>query len=305
MKYNPCFKNKINCTNSDEVFEYFMKTLKNKITDWNYFVNWNKAIRERKKAEVNLNILNYLIGKDDIKNEALYLFRKYPESISVIPLLLACRDSEFEILTNYKKGKFEYEYFDLNRYSKITPEKAVEFFIETGLAEQISTGNIKSLVDYVFGVEVGLGSNGRKNRGGDAMENIVEFFVASLCKSQNYVYTTQATSTDIKRKWGFNVTVDKSERKIDFAINANNRLILIETNFYGGGGSKLKSTAGEYRTLQRCIKNDNHKFIWITDGAGWHTTKLPLQEAFNENDYTINLDMLEKGILGDLINVNT
>jgi len=116
-----------------------------------------------------------------------------------------------------------------------------------------------------------------------------------------YEFMTQATAPKIKQKWGHTVTVDKSTRRIDFAINTPAKLILIETNFYSGGGSKLKSTAGEYRTLYQCLKSDGHQFIWITDGAGWRTTQRPLEETFNETDYILNLDMLEKKILEELI----
>lgn len=47
--------------------------------------------------------------------------------------------------------------------------------------------------------------------------------------------------------------------------------------------------------------NDGHKFIWITDGIGWNSTKLPLLETFNHIDYILNLDMVLKGILEDII----
>jgi len=77
--------------------------------------------------------------------------------------------------------------------------------------------------------------------------------------------------------------------------------VIFETNFYGGGGSKLKSTAGEYRDLFNVL-NNKYKFIWITDGYGWKSTARPLRETFNHNDYIISLDMIEKGVL-DFLNI--
>lgn len=160
---------------------------------------------------------------------------------------------------------------------------------------------IKNLVDYVFGVEVGLDSNGRKNRTGTAMEGLVDIFIRNISNKNGFKYMVQATPTRIKSEWNYNVTVDKSERRFDFAVNTGKKLFLVETNFYGGGGSKLKATAGEYKTLYDVAAGDGHEFIWITDGVGWHTANRPLQETFNHNKYILNLKMIELGVLDDII----
>ena len=176
------------------------------------------------------------------------------------------------------------------------PEKYLNFVTQTGLKELIVSRKIKNLVDYMIGVEAGLDSNGRKNRGGKAMENIVEVFIADLCRKKKYRYLTQANAEKIKTQLHYDVPVDKSSRQYDFVIDNGKELFLIETNFYGGGGSKLKSTAGEYRNLFDILEN-KFKFIWITDGYGWKVTARPLRETFDHNDYLFNLALLEKGIL--------
>ena len=79
------------------------------------------------------------------------------------------------------------------------------------------------------------------------------------------------------------------------------KVLFVECNFYAGGGSKLKATAEEYEKLGQSLKLDNFNFIWITDGAGWLTTKIPLQKAFENIDYLINLQMVEDGILQQII----
>lgn len=161
---------------------------------------------------------------------------------------------------------------------------------------------IKNLVDYVIGVEVGLDSNGRKNRGGALMEKIVESYIKKLCVENGFKYLSQARSTEIKTKWGIEVKVDKSERSFDFAVynSKNKKIKLIEINFYNGGGSKLKAVCGEFKDLYRELKKQDIDFIWITDGLGWNTTKRPLEETYNNNDYVFNLSMLEEGILSKL-----
>ena len=107
----------------------------------------------------------------------------------------------------------------------------------------------------MIGVEAGLDSNGRKNRSGKAMEQIIEFFIADLCKKNKLEYLTQANSEKIFNKWKIKIPVDKSSRRYDFVLKKNDELIIFETNFYGGGGSKLKSTAGEYRNLFDVLDN--------------------------------------------------
>jgi len=163
----------------------------------------------------------------------------------------------------------------------------------------IVSQKIKNLVDYMIGVEAGLDSNGRKNRSGQCMESIVEFFISDFCKGRNFKYLKGANAKKIKGKWGFDVPVDKSSRIYDFVVNDGKELFIFETNFYSGGGSKLKSTAGEYRNLFDTLAG-KYKFIWITDGYGWRKTARPLRETFDNNEYLFNLDMLEKGILGYL-----
>ena len=128
------------------------------------------------------------------------------------------------------------------------------------------------------------------------MEDIVEAFIKDICGKKGYKYLKEANADKIKSELGYTVPVDKSSRRYDFVIDNGKELFIIETNFYGGGGSKLKSTAGEYRNLFDVLK-DRYRFIWITDGYGWKNTARPLRETFDHNDYLITLSMLEKGAL--------
>ncbi len=180
-------------------------------------------------------------------------------------------------------------------------DQAIFFLKETGFLKQIESQTIKSIPDYFLGVEVGLDTNGRENRSGNAMEEILEYFINSICETHDFEYISQATASKIKEKFNKNITVNKSSKKIDFAINTSDKLFLIETNFYGGGKSKLKSTAGEYSNIFLQWQNDGHQFIWITDGKGWLTAKKPLHDAFNKIDYILNLNMVQLGILEALI----
>lgn len=307
MKYSEIFKKRINCGNDEEVFEYLLSTLKETITKWDYFVNWAKVFNNLKGIEVDLNIINYLIGKDDIKSEFVDLLKKHPSVTRLIPILVASRESNYRILSKYGYDEFIYEDFSFRSVKMLSDDEIkgiVRFADESGFLKLLSSKRIKNVVDYVIGVEVGLDSNGRKNRTGKLMESIVEFFVRDVCKRNNYEYIGQANASKVKQKWNLRLTVDKSSRNIDFAVYNGKSLYLIETNFYGGGGSKLKSTAGEYKTMFDYWKNDGHKFVWVTDGLGWKSTHRPLQETFTHIDYLLNLEMVSKKILEDIISKN-
>ena len=305
MKYINFYKEQLNCQNEDEVFDYLIQNLKPSIILWSYFVNWDKVFNNTKKIEITLNTLNYLIGKEDFDSEFKFLIKQNPEIANVIPALVV-RDgsntNRFNILVDYQKKKLVYEEYDFSKKEMTDEdvEKYLMFVKESGLKDLIISQKIKNLVDYMIGVEAGLDSNGRKNRGGHSMESIIDFFIKDICESKEYKYLKEATSEKIKQEWGYDVPVDKSSRRYDFVINTGKELVIFETNFYGGSGSKLKSTAGEYRDLFNVL-NGKYKFIWITDGYGWKSTSRPLRETFDHNDYVISLDMVEKGILEEII----
>ena len=148
----------LNKTN-DELFEEITSSFKHKITQWDYFVNWKKVLQNIKPIEKELNLLNYLIGKQDLYNETVDLLLKYPETIKAIPLLLAIREKSLEVLIDTRK--FIYRNFDFSKknYNVDEIRTFADFILKSGLGELMQDKKIKNLVDYATGVEVGLDSN--------------------------------------------------------------------------------------------------------------------------------------------------
>ncbi|WKZ26694.1 MAG: type II restriction endonuclease [Candidatus Paceibacterota bacterium] len=280
-------------------FNNLITTFKNSIKTWDYFVNWKKVFGNSSNLEITLNKLNYLLGKENLKDEFKKLYSSNPDIVKALPVLLAVRENKLEVFDKVTKNS---EFFDFSGTEKDS-EKYYEFLEKSGLARLFQKDGVKNLVDYVMGIEVGLDSNGRKNRGGSLMEEIVESFISELCNKNGFEYLSQARATTIKSKWGVDVKVDKSERSFDFAVfNPKNKKVkLFEVNFYNGGGSKLKAVCGEFKSLYTELKDQNIDFIWITDGLGWFTTKRPLEETYNHNEYVFNLNMLEAGVLDKLV----
>lgn len=285
----------------DKLFEYIQNSFRDKITTWDYFVNWKKVFDNVKPIEKELNLLNYLIGKENIEHETALLIKQYPGVIKAFPYLIACRDKSFDVLIDVKQFISKRFDFSLKTPTDDQINDLASFVLQAGLADILRNKQVKNLVDYAIGVEVGLDSNGRKNRGGTMMEDIVEVFVDEYCQQSGAEYLAQATAAKIKAKWGIQIEVDKSSRIIDFAINKNGKLYLAEVNFYSGGGSKLKSTATEYCEMYNRYHRQGIEFIWITDGAGWKSTLKPLREYFDKSDYLVNLEMLRNGVLEKII----
>ncbi len=293
--------NLIGAPGNEELFQFIIESFRDRITTWDYFVNWKKVFNNVKPVEKELNLLNYLIGKSDIENEVKQIIKQYPSVIKAFPFLIACRDKSFDVFVDIKNLiSKRYDFSTTTPTDEQIDDLAV-FVLKSGLADILKNKQIKNLVDYAIGVEVGLDTNGRKNRSGTVMENIVEVFVEDLCQKTSAEYISQATAVKILNKWKINVAMDKSSRIIDFVINKSGKLYFVEVNFYSGGGSKLKSTATEYIEMYDRWHKQGFEFIWITDGAGWKSTIKPLREYFDRSDYLLNLEMLQKGVLEKII----
>ncbi len=283
----------------NKTFTELIDGFKSSIKTWDYFVNWDKVQANSADLEISLNKLNYLLGKENLKDEFAKLYESNPDIVKALPVLLAVRENKLEI---FDKTTKESEFFDFS-IGKDDAEKYSEFIEKSGLARLFQKDGIKNLVDYVIGVEVGLDSNGRKNRGGTLMEKIVGTYIKDFAEEHGFEYLAQARATEIKTRWGYDVEVDKSERSFDFAVYnpQAKKLKLFEVNFYNGGGSKLKAVCGEFRSLYSELTKQGIDFVWVTDGLGWKTAKRPLEETFNHNNGEIfNLNMLEDRVLEEL-----
>lgn len=287
-------------------FYELKSTFQDSIFTWDYFTDFEKVKTHIKQVEKELNLLNYLIGKENIEIEFISLLKEYPQVKKALPLLIAVRADklkEMPIITNLQTLEAENK-SDIFYASTLNEKELLEFFRSSGLKDVFENKYIKNLVDYCFGVEVGMDTNARKNRTGDLMEKIVGKYLDGFCQQNpNFTFINQATKVRIKSAFDYDIQIDKNSRRFDFALynKLDKKLFLIEVNYYSGGGSKLKATAGEYQYLNNFLKAQNLSFIWITDGTGWMTALRPLEETFNHNDFVINLSMLRNGILQEIV----
>lgn len=298
---HPSYTSRLGLTSADEVFEYLQKTLKSdRPTAPSYFVNWSKALSNTERIEMYLHQLDYVLGKEDMSLALYQVIRANPAVVEALPSIFAARESRY-LLVSKSTGPTEFQFLASAMKSDKDVKGVVAFCEEIGLLEFLKDAAVTNFTDFVHGVEVGIDTNGRKNRGGKQMEDSVEEFVSAICEASGYQYITQATAAQIEDVFRKQLRVDKVNRRFDFAVNTPHRLYLLETNYYGGGGSKLKATAGEYITLFDLVRSSGHQFIWITDGNGWKSTLNSLRETFDYVDHVLNLEMVSQGILGDLL----
>ena len=286
-------------------FNTWLSSFRDSIADYGYYIDFAKVHRNVDGIKVELNILNSLIGSKNIKEDFKALIKRYPEVLKCIPLLLAVRANE--IYCQDENGAHLYK-FDFGKYppnSDAYYENYSYFMEKTGLFDLLSNHIINNLVDYATGVETGLDSNGRKNRGGHLMENLVENFIkkAGFVKDVNYfkeMYIHQITN-----KWEIDLSAisnqGKMEKRFDFVVKTSSMVYAIETNFYGSGGSKLNETARSYKTLALETDTiDGFTFVWFTDGKGWTSARNNLEETFDVMENIYSIKDLENGVITEV-----
>lgn len=280
-------------------FDKWLAKFKASISTYDYYIDFEKVVRNVEEIKVELNILNSLIGSKNIEEEFEKIITKYPETLSCIPLLLAVRGNE--IYAQDEKGKFLYNFKKMN-YSV---EQYKVFMRNTGLFDMISNHLVNNLVDYALGIETGLDSNGRKNRGGHQMENLVEKYIVSAGFAKDISYFKEMYLIDIEKKWNIDLSElsnqGKAAKRFDFVVKTDNMIYAIETNFYGGGGSKLNETARSYKMLsQEADTIDGFTFVWFTDGIGWKSARGNLRETFEVMEHVYSIDDMEQGIMQEM-----
>ncbi|MEJ6459158.1 DpnII family type II restriction endonuclease [Fusobacterium polymorphum] len=280
-------------------FEKWLGKFKNSIATYDYYIDLKKVIKNVDNIKIELNILNSLIGSKNIEKDFENIIKKYPEALKCIPILLAIRDTE--IYAQDEEGSFLYNFK--------TPNYNIEqykiFMKKTGLFDLIQNHLINNLVDYVLGVETGLDSNGRKNRGGHLMEDLVEKYIikAGFIKGINYFKEMKISEIEEKFKIDLSQISNngKTVKRFDFVIKTQNMIYAIETNFYASSGSKLNETARSYKHIAQEAKDINgFIFVWFTDGKGWLDARNNLKETFEILENIYNIDDMENNIVEKL-----
>ena len=287
-------------------FSTWLSGFRDSIADYGYYIDFEKVYCNVDRVRLELHLLNSLIGSKNIAEDFQALVSRYPETLKCIPLLLAVRENE--IFCQNENGGYLYQ-FDLRKIpqnARLPVEQYAYFMEQTGLFDLLQNRIIGNLVDYVTGVETGLDSNGRKNRGGHLMENLVEDFIQKAGFVRGKTYFKEMYIHEITVKWGIDLSAisnqGKTEKRFDFVVKTPGMIYGIETNFYSSSGSKLNETARSYKTL--ALETDTIEgftFVWFTDGKGWMSARNNLEETFDVMEYLYNIKDLEDGIIASVL----
>ena len=281
-------------------FAEWLLTFTDSIANYRYYIDFETIYRNAEIYKIELNMLNSLIGSKNIEKDFRNLVEKYPNVIKCIPTLLAVRQSEIIVLDD-DGNKFEYSFKKMN----YDVEQYIVFMRETGLFELLEKHLINNLYDYVLGVECGLNSNARKNRGGHLMEDAVEKFIQKAGFKKGETYFKEMYLQDIEEKWKLDMSFisnqNQATKRFDFVIKTYKCIYGIETNFYASGGSKLNETARSYKMIaEEAKKVVGFEFVWFTDGMGWISARNNLKETFDNMEHIYNIADMKNGIMKEI-----
>lgn len=281
-------------------FAEWLLTFTDSIANYKYYIDFETIYKNAEIYKIELNMLNSLIGSQNIEQDFENLIHKYPEVLKCVPILLAVRQTEIIVLDD-EGNKFEYNFKNMN----YNVEQYTVFMRETGLFDLLEKHLINNLYDYVLGVECGLNSNARKNRGGHLMENLVEKFIQRAGFTKDKTYFKEMYLQNIERRWKLDMSFisnkNQATKRFDFVIKTDKCIYGIETNFYASGGSKLNETARSYKMIAEEAKRVvGFEFVWFTDGMGWISARNNLRETFDNMEHIYNIADMKNGIMKEM-----
>lgn len=278
-------------------FAEWLLTFTDSIANYKYYIDFETIYKNAEIYKIELNMMNSLIGSENIEQDFENLIHKYPEVLKCIPTLLAVRQTEIIVLDD-EGNKFEYNFKNMN----YNVEQYTVFMRETGLFDLLEKHLINNLYDYVLGVECGLNSNARKNRGGHLMEDLVEKFIQRAGFEKDKTYFKEMYLQDIERRWKLDMSFisnkNQATKRFDFVIKTDRCIYGIETNFYASGGSKLNETARSYKMIvEEAERVVGFEFVWFTDGMGWYQARNNLRETFDNMEHIYNIADMKNGVM--------
>lgn len=197
-----------------EQFKVFMSRLSETNATLDFYCDFGKIKKNVAEIEISLNALNCLLGRQNLRKAVKLLWKHDKKMFEVLPILIAVRRRD-----NKKVLKSDGTVVPIENYLT-TFDGVMEYLDKTGLAQIFKDKSIKSLVDYVFGVEAGLDTHARKNRSGGTMERLVaDIFKKNGIKFKREVYSTSYSKV--------HTALGGDRKRFDFAIETAVRTYLI------------------------------------------------------------------------------
>ncbi len=287
----------------EEYLEDFRRTLLKTAHGYDFFVDWKKVEENAKRYLIELGLLNSLtLAKNNVERKRLLkrILQDHPKILNVIPTLLAIREQSIEVAEITKQVIIKRYDFRARSLSEEQLDDMVSFCEKTGLIDLF--GKIKDVYTYVFGVEVGLDTNARKNRAGEIFNKLMEHLIDRVVEKfrKENIPLTYKREVELG-KIGISYPGQKT---VDFLIlHENKPLAACEVNIYHGTGSKPNEIVRSYIRLHTLLKNNGIPFFWFTDGPGWIKMWNQFREGVNNIDYIMNYTISERRLEKILLNI--
>lgn len=294
------YKKHLKVNTLEELIKEFQGTLLESNMTFSYFCDWDKIKKNVEKYKYEINILNYLIGAKDVKTKLREILEKNPETLKIIPLMIAVRDLDIAVIKDPEKPLETLSKYNFSKkaLTEADIKDIVSFCEDSGIVALFSDFIIKDLRDYLLGVETGLDTNARKNRSGFAMESLV---TPILKKIKGITIYSQQSFESIAGKGCIPKCDGMENRKFDYVVKAPTKCYNIEVNYFSGQGSKPQEIVDSYINRNNELKRAGWGFVWLTDGVGWKSGVNQLTKAFKEMDYVLNVTLAKKGLLQDIL----
>ncbi len=303
------YKEVLGVSTEDEIVDDFLSTLSETNRTFDYYVDWEKINRNVDRYTEELSLLNSLLRVDRTEVEAKFrhILTRYPAVLEVLPLLIATRAQELKILEDIRAEVLDVLLYDFTprALGPADVDRIVHFAKGVGLLDLFANPKITNLIDYLVGVEVGMDTNARKNRSGQAMESILRPLVREIEQgNDNIAVYEQKTLSQLSDLVAEDIPSEIANRKLDFIIaiqEANSvKLINVETNYFGVSGSK-EEVVPAYIQRQTYLQQIGADFVLVTDGQGWAQMANELGRAVSSLDWVLNLDFVRRGLLERII----
>lgn len=281
---------------ADAAFGAFVESLQT-YYDAAYYVDWGKVWANVGRFNAEFHLLSSLCDAPDIVAATRQMLTHYPRVVRALPALLASR-GEVSILEDPASARVEK--FDFAAKAQLCPEEIeryTRFIGESGLLELLA--NIKSVPDYMTGVEVGLDTNGRKGRSGKlGVKALMPHVEAALAHWPELSFWEERTHSWLESN-GCPLPREMSGFKWDgaFRCGATGKWVLVEVNHYGTIGSKPSAIANDYIARERELLMLGVGFVWVTDGWGWRQMTGPLRRAWDELRWMTTIQLARDGLL--------
>lgn len=260
-------------------FEKWVQTFTKTIANYKFYTNFEAVYKEIERNKQNLQILNSLIGSNNIEEDFKTILINFPEIKEALPLLLAIKNTSVYIMELESFIEFD----NKKSLTNAEIEKYIKFMKNTGLFELLQSHLINNIIDYVTGILVGLDSNARKNRVG----NILEIYVEQYLKQNNYNYEKD-----------YQILKGISKTRFDYIVKTKEKTYALETSYISTPGSKISELLRHYKELViEAKQTKNIEMVFIIDGQGWIYYKKGLEELCNLTDYVYNINDLKNNRL--------